>query len=357
MDHFVIDPGRKITGASTEHRTDDVGIDRRQPAGEGTPARTDDVHGVPDDERPVHTERPGGQQAVRTFGQRPLRTGVDMHRTHHLGGEGDPQLARRQGAIVRLERRADEFRGHGAGEHIGSRRAGDHRTHPRPRRHPRSGQLRRHAATSPSAATGVGPDGEQRVTGAHQRDQRRRRIAARIGGVHAVHVGQQHEHVGADTVRDQGSEPIVVAVPQLVVGDGVVLVDHRHTTQLQQPVDGVAGVQVLGAVGEVVWIEQDLGADDAMAGELPVVRLDQTALARRGDRLQRLHVGRPRRQTQRRHPGGDRPRRHHDHLVPTGAQRCHLVGELGQRPGIDGATLVGDRRGADLCDHSHDNDP
>ena len=49
-------------------------------------------------------------------------------------------------------------------------------------------------------------------------------------------------------------------------------------------------------------------------------------------------------------PGRDRSRRHHDDLVPVGAQRGDLVAQLGDRRRVDHARVVGDRRGADLGD-------
>ena len=40
-------------------------------------------------------------------------------------------------------------------------------------------------------------------------------------------VGQQHQQLGPDQVGHQGGQPVVVAEPDLLVGHGVVLVDHR----------------------------------------------------------------------------------------------------------------------------------
>ena len=357
MDHFVIHPGRKITGGSTEHRPDDVGIDRRQPAGEGAALGPTMSTVSPTANAPSTPSVPAGS---RLFGR-----SVSARSAPASTWYPNPSPRRRRrsttcaptGSDRAPRRRADEFRGHGASQHIGSRRVGDHRTHPRPRRHP--------AAVSfdampplprplpPASARMASRGSPERTSGINVADG----IAARIGGVHAVHVRQQHEHVGADTVRDQGSEPVVVAVPQLVVGDGVVLVDHRHTTQLQQPIDGVAR-------GGRYWVRsaKSCGSSRTWAPTMP-----WRANSRLYASTRRLwpaaeiacsvcmSVGRAARPSAA--TPAARPRRHHDHLMATGAERCHLVGELGQRPGIDGATLIGDRRGADLCDHSHDSDP
>ena len=65
-------------------------------------------------------------------------------------------------------------------------------------------------------------------------DERGVRIEPGIGGEHTGGVGEQHEHVGIDEVSDQRGQPVVVAEADLVVGDGVVLVHHRHHTELEQ---------------------------------------------------------------------------------------------------------------------------
>ena len=69
--------------------------------------------------------------------------------------------------------------------------------------------------------------------------------SAGIGGEQPGGVGEQHEQVGAHEVRHQRGEPVVVAVADLVVGDGVVLVDHRDDPEVEQPAQRLAGVQVL----------------------------------------------------------------------------------------------------------------
>ena len=71
-------------------------------------------------------------------------------------------------------------------------------------------------------------------------------VEARVGGEQAGRVGEQHEQVGADQVGDERGEPVVVAEADLVVGDGVVLVDDRDDTRARAAAASVAaGVQVL----------------------------------------------------------------------------------------------------------------
>ena len=72
---------------------------------------------------------------------------------------------------------------------------------------------------------------------AHLFDQRRRRVDAWVGGQEPDGVGQEHEVRGADQIRDQRRQTIVVAEADLFVGDGVVFVDDRHDVERRQRLD------------------------------------------------------------------------------------------------------------------------
>ena len=98
-------------------------------------------------------------------------------------------------------------------------------------------------------------------------DERRRRVEAGIGGEQAGGVGEQHEQVGVDQVGDERGEAVVVAEADLVVGDGVVLVDDRHDAELEQPLQRAAGVEVLRPDAEVERRQQHLPGDQAVGGE------------------------------------------------------------------------------------------
>ena len=86
-----------------------------------------------------------------------------------------------------------------------------------------------------------------------------------VGVVETLDVGEQHHQVGVDHRGDQRGERVVVAEADLVDGDGVVLVDHRHRAECQQPLEGVAGVQERLAVPCVVTREQHLADRRARA--------------------------------------------------------------------------------------------
>ena len=92
-------------------------------------------------------------------------------------------------------------------------------------------------------------------------------VEAGVGGEQPGRVGEQHEQVGVEEVGDQRGEAVVVAEADLVVGDGVVLVDDRHHAELEQPAERAPGVEVLLADDEVERGEQHLARDEAVGGE------------------------------------------------------------------------------------------
>ena len=99
-------------------------------------------------------------------------------------------------------------------------------------------------AMPPLPRVGAGPAGERLelvVDLDDLLDERRRRVEPGVGGEQAGRVGEQHEQVGADEVGDEGGEAVVVAEADLVVGDGVVLVDDGHDAEVEQPLAACRG--------------------------------------------------------------------------------------------------------------------
>ena len=227
----------------------------------------------------------------------------------------------------------------------------DHDPHARPGRHLGRGDLGGHAPAPPHRPGAAGPGLELAVDLDDLLDQRGRRVEARVGGEQPGGVGEQHQQVGVDQVGDQGGQPVVVAEADLVVGDGVVLVHDGQHAELEQPLQGRPGVQVLLADDEVERGEQHLAGDEAVLGQHPVVDPHQPALAHRRDRLEGDRVLRPAPgQIDRRQPGGDRARRDRHDAVALGPQLGHLGAELGDGRLVDRAVVVGDGRRADLGD-------
>ena len=151
-------------------------------------------------------------------------------------------------------------------------------------------------------------------------------------------------------MRHKRRQAVVVAIADLVGGDGVVLVDDRDGAEGEQAGQGPPGVQVLAAIDEVVGYEQRLRGHEAVLGERVVPAAHQPCLTGGGDRLQRGHVRRPLVESESRDSGGDGTRRHDDDVVTAGAQRGNVGGELHERRLVDDTAFVGDRRRPDLDD-------
>ena len=78
-------------------------------------------------------------------------------------------------------------------------------------------------------------------TSMHLLDQRGALVDAGVGREQPGGVGQQDEQVGLEQVRHQGGQAVVVPEADLVVGHGVVLVDHRDDAQAEQDAAGSGG--------------------------------------------------------------------------------------------------------------------
>ena len=154
-------------------------------------------------------------------------------------------------------------------------------------------------------------------------------------------------------MREQRSDPVVVAEPDLVTRNRVVLVDDRHTAELEQPDQGLARMQVLTPVHEIVRHEQRLAGDETVPTELGRVDLHELRLARRSKRLQCGHVGGSARKAECRDSGRHRTRGDDEHLVTGSAQRGRLVAQACNRSAVDDPALVGERRRSDLGYDAH----
>lgn len=156
---------------------------------------------------------------------------------------------------------------------------------------------------------------------------------------------------------DECGEAIVVAVAQLLVGDGVVLVDDRDDAEGQESQDRLAGMEVLAPIDEVVWVEEHLSADESVARQCRVVDLHEVALADGCDCLQGRQIARSDPEIERADTGSDRPGGHHDHLVTRGSGERDLVAQRLHRRVADMARVVGQRGGSDLDDGAHQRSP
>ena len=94
-------------------------------------------------------------------------------------------------------------------------------------------------------------------------------VDARRSVVEPVDIRQQDQKICAGHGGDAGRETVVIAVPDFVGGNRVVLVDHRHRAPFQQLGDGRARIEIAPSLFGVLQGDQDLaGADAVMAQHL-----------------------------------------------------------------------------------------
>ena len=149
----------------------------------------------------------------------------------------------------------------------GSCGVGDHRPNARPRRDLGRRKLARHPAAPPrgarAPATASSAASTSTISSMSDAPASRRGSA-----VNTPDVSVSSTRRSAPTRwDDERGEPVVVAEPDLVVGDGVVLVDHGNDTEFEQARQRLARVEVLRALAEVVRREQYLPGDQVVRGE------------------------------------------------------------------------------------------
>ena len=141
-------------------------------------------------------------------------------------------------------------------------------------------------------------------------------------------VGEKDEHVGVHEVRHERGETVVVAVANLVVGHGVVLVDHRNHAEIEQAPQRVARVQVLRSHAEVVRGEQHLPCEQLVLPEDRADPCHEQWLPDRGDGLEQTHVGGSGPETERGQARRDRARTHEHDLVAPSARGGNFAAQL-----------------------------
>ena len=217
--------------------------------------------------------------------QRPRRAGIHGQRAQRRQRPGDPALARRAalrrgqepGAARALRQRGQRTRPCGRGRSPWRSRPG-WRSAPPPAWcacRPRNSRAAARRPSPRSPASAPPPPG----------CARRGRVAARVGGVEAVDVGQQHKLVGLHHLGDARGQAVVVAEADFGGRDGVVLVDHRDAAERQQRVQRGAGVEVAAAVLGVVQRQQQLRGGQAGGRQRLAPGLGQADLADRGGGL------------------------------------------------------------------------
>ena len=206
---------------------------------------------------------------------------------------------------------------------------------------PRPSPLSALATVTASTSVGASTSRSSRAVGCADRRRRgrRRRRAARARPRRRA--------------RDERCEAVVVAHPDLVGGDGVVLVDHGQHVEPEQALQRALRVAVVGAADHVVGGEQHLPDGLPVAGERPRVGLGEQELADRGRGLLGGEVAGSAGQPERREPGRDRPRGDEHHLAARGAPFGERVDQRVEAGRVEPARQRGERRRP----HLHDDAP
>ena len=242
------------------------------------------------------------------------------------------------------------FAGGQAQQHVGLAAPGDDGAGAAARGTLGGQDLGQHAAAADAGAGASGHRFQRRVAGGGFGNEARLRVLARVGRVQAALVGEDHVRIGVHQVGHEGAQGVVVAELDLVVDDGVVLVDDRDHLQRQQREQRRARVEVALAVGQVGVRQQHLGAGHAVRRQPRLVHLHQPHLPHRGGGLQFVQFLRPLRPAQALHPFGDGAAGHHDQFAPLVRQCRELARPVADGLGIDATAFVGDEAGADLDD-------
>ena len=209
--------------------------------------------------------------------------------------------------------------------------------------------LGRHAAARKLRSGRAGHRFDRGGDALHHRNELGPRILGGRRLVEAVDVGQEHQQVGARHRGDTGGQPVVVAVADLVGGDRVVLVDHRHRAPFQELVDGGARVEIAPPLLGVLQGHQHLPGGDAVAAEHLRPGAGERDLPDRRRGLAVLELERPRRQPEHGTAERDRPGRDHQQVALVARQRGDVLRKRCQPIMMEPSALAVDQeRGADL---------
>ena len=89
---------------------------------------------------------------------------------------------------------------------------------------------------------------------------------------------------------DERRDSIIVAEPNFIISDGIVLIDNGHDAHLKKTLQRAAGVQILGAVKKVVGHQEDLTAHEPVDVERIVPDPHETTLPYGAGHLLREHI-------------------------------------------------------------------
>ena len=189
----------------------------------------------------------------------------------------------------------------------------DDRRHPRPLRDTRRREFGGHATRTHSRRTSSGQGHDLVIECFDLRNQGGCGIKTRIRGQQPRGVSEQNERGRTNETGDQRRKAVVITKANLLIRDGIVLIDDWHHTQRPQRLNRAASMEILRAIGKVVRSEEYLSDGEAVGSESVTPRVHQKRLTHRRHGLQRLGVGGPGSTASNGRPAGrDGPARDHD---------------------------------------------
>ena len=262
-----------------------------EPLGKDLTVRPDKLDRVAGIEATLDRDHADREQARPALDQRRARARIDDEAAAGRLTEAQPQLERRHLVVAGAEVRAARLPLEDRQQHVLADAARDHRGDAGRGGHLCRDDLAAHAT------------GAQARCGADLGLERARAVAQQLGAgrsrrarVDAVDLGEQDQQPCLHEHGDLRGQRVVVAERDLIGGGGVVLVDDGHCASLEDRLEGVAEVQVGGAVGDVGGGEQDLPGSHPVRRKRLIPGLLQPGLAERRRRLELRYLGRTLRQ-------------------------------------------------------------
>ena len=237
-----------------------------QPLGEDVAVGAGDLHGVVDGELAPDGHHPGRQQRPAPLDQGPAGPGVDHEVPAAPDGEGDPQLAGRQPPAPGPEACAHAGRrpGHG-GQDPGPGGVGDDRLHPRPHGDLGRGQLRAPSPRSPPSCPGPPAmrSSSWSISTTSSMSDAPPSCAGSSVSRPAVSVSSTSSSAPTRWATSAASRSLS---PKRISSSATASfsLTTGTTPELQQPGQGLAGVEVLAPVHEVERGQQDLARRQAV---------------------------------------------------------------------------------------------
>ena len=176
---------------------------------------------------------------------------------------------------------------------------------------------------------------------------------SRVAIVQPVHIAQQHDALCSRRLRHARGETVIVAETNLLGRYAVILVEHRHHAQSQQPVERGGGVKVAAAGLQIIERDQDLRRREPLCAERLRPYLAERDLPDSGGGL-RIFEARASAFGQAQPPRTerDRTRGHDRHLLPSLGPHGDIGGDAFQPIPPHAAIGIDEQRRPDLDDQA-----